>query len=120
FVGQFDLDSAQVSGTWVRFASYPSGSVTGGARVAVWEALKRAIPVEVKVFGEVPWNTYSVMQIADQSYGGGSGLEHQNSHVDVLNPGMPGTTIPPSLYAHEIFLALRGQRPRSIDLRLAR
>src|SRR3954471_16807632 len=40
FVGQFDLDRAQISGTWVRFASYPSGSVTGGPRIAVWEALK--------------------------------------------------------------------------------
>ena len=116
FVGQFDLDSAQVSGTWVRFASYPSGSVTGGARVAVWEALKRAIPVEVKVFGEVPWNTYSVMQIADQSYGGGSGLEHQNSHVDVLNTGMLGTPILPSLYAHEIFHAWNVKRLRPSDL----
>ena len=35
FVGQFDLDSAQISGPWVRFATYPSGSVTGPARVAV-------------------------------------------------------------------------------------
>ena len=36
FVGQFDLDSAQISGTWVRFATYPSGSVTGGARNCAW------------------------------------------------------------------------------------
>src|SRR5205814_1050422 len=81
FVGQFDVDSAQISGTWVRFASYPVGSVTGVARVAVWEALKRVIPVEAKVFGEVPWTTYSVLQISDLSYSGGSGLEHQNSNV---------------------------------------
>src|SRR5438105_5503642 len=54
FVGQFDVDSAQISGTWVRFASYPSGSVTGGARIAGWETLKRVIPVEGEGFGEVP------------------------------------------------------------------
>ncbi|PYO49450.1 MAG: hypothetical protein DMD72_04855, partial [Gemmatimonadetes bacterium] len=47
FVGQFDVDSTQISGTWVRFASYPAGSVTGVARIAVWETLKRVIPVEV-------------------------------------------------------------------------
>ena len=116
FVGQFDVDSAQISGTWVRFASYPSGSVTGGARIAVWEALKRVIPVEVKVFGEVPWNTYSVMQITDPSYGGGSGLEHQNSHVDVLGPGMLGTPVLPSLYAHEIFHAWNVKRLRPAEL----
>jgi len=116
FVGQFDLDSARISGTWVRFATYPSGSVAGGPRVAVWEALKLLIPPEVKVFGEVPWNTYSVLQIADPSYGGGSGLEHQNSHVDVLNPGMLGTPVLPSLYAHEIFHAWNMKRLRPSDL----
>src|SRR5450759_2676921 len=116
FVGQFDLDSAQISGTWVRFATYPSGSVTGGARVAVWEALQRVIPAEVKVFGEVPWSTYSVLQITDPSYGGGSWLEHQNSHVDVLSPGMLGTPVLPSLYAHEIFHAWNVKRLRPADL----
>jgi predicted metalloprotease with PDZ domain len=116
FIGQFDVDSAQISGTWVRFASYPSGSVTGGSRVAVWEALKRIIPAEVKVFGEAPWNTYSVLQIADQSYNGGSGLEHQNSHVDVLGPGMLGTPVLLSLYAHEIFHAWNVKRLRPAEL----
>ncbi|HET6781688.1 MAG TPA: hypothetical protein VFH67_06305, partial [bacterium] len=53
FVGQFDLDSAQISGTWVRLATYPSGSVSGGVRVATWEALKLLIPPQVRVFGEV-------------------------------------------------------------------
>jgi predicted metalloprotease with PDZ domain len=116
FVGQFDLDSAQISGTWVRFASYPSGSVTGGPRVAVWEALKLMIPAEVKVFGEVPWNTYSLLQITDPSYSGGSGLEHQNSHVDVLGSGMLGTPVLPSLYAHEIFHAWNVKRLRPSEM----
>src|SRR5438105_3626034 len=116
FVGQFDVDSTQISGTWVRFATYPTGSVSGGPRVAVWEALKRVIPAEVKVFGEVPWTTYSVMQIIDPSYGGGSGLEHQNSHVDVLGPGMMATPAMPSLYAHEIFHAWNVKRLRPSDL----
>jgi predicted metalloprotease with PDZ domain len=116
FVGQFDLDSAQVSGTWVRLATYPSGSVTGGPRIAVWEALKRVIPAEVKVFGEVPWTNYSILQITDPSYSGGSGLEHQSSHVDVLGPGMLGTPVLPSLYAHEIFHAWNVKRLRPQDL----
>jgi predicted metalloprotease with PDZ domain len=116
FVGQFDLDSAQISGSWVRFATYPSGSVTGGARIAIWEALKRMIPAEVKVFGEVPWNTYTVFQIADPSYGGGSALEHQNSHVAVVSPGLVGTPVLPSLYAHEIFHAWNVKRLRPSDL----
>jgi predicted metalloprotease with PDZ domain len=116
FVGAFDLDSAQISGTWVRFATYPAGSVTGGARIAVWETLKRVIPAQVKVFGEVPWTNYSVLQILDPSFGGGSGLEHQNSHVDVLGPGMLGNPWVMSLYAHEIFHAWNVKRLRPSEL----
>src|SRR6185436_12106730 len=116
FVGSFDVDSAQISGSWVRFATYPAGSVAGGVRVATWEAFKRIIPVEAKVFGEVPWANYSVMQIADPSYGGGSGLEHQSSHVDVLGPGMIGSPVMPSLYAHEIFHAWNVKRLRPSDM----
>jgi predicted metalloprotease with PDZ domain len=116
FVGQFDLDSAQISGSWVRFATYPSGSVTGGARIAVWEALKRIIPAQARVFGEVPWTTYNVLQIADPTYGGGSGLEHQNSHVDILGPGMLGSPVLLSLYAHEIFHAWNVKRLRPSEL----
>ena len=32
FVGRFDVDSAQIAGKWVRFATYPQGSVSGAAR----------------------------------------------------------------------------------------
>ncbi|MFL5478364.1 MAG: PDZ domain-containing protein, partial [Gemmatimonadaceae bacterium] len=116
FVGNFDVDSAQVAGTWVRFATYPAGSVSGGVRIASLTALKLVIPVEAKVFGEVPWTNYTVMQIADPSYSGGSGLEHQNSHVDVLGPGMIGSPVMPSLYAHEIFHAWNVKRLRPSDL----
>ncbi|MFL5524087.1 MAG: PDZ domain-containing protein, partial [Gemmatimonadaceae bacterium] len=116
FVGNFDVDSSQVAGTWVRFATYPAGSVSGGVRIASLTALKLVIPVEAKVFGEVPWTNYTVMQIADPSYSGGSGLEHQNSHVDVLGPGMIGSPVMPSLYAHEIFHAWNVKRLRPSDL----
>jgi predicted metalloprotease with PDZ domain len=116
FVGLFDVDSTQIANHWVRFATYPSGSVTGGARIAVWETLKRVIPVEGQVFGEIPWSTYSVMQIADPSYGGGSGLEHQNSHVDIYGPSLLGSPVVMSIYAHEIFHSWNVKRLRPADL----
>jgi predicted metalloprotease with PDZ domain len=116
FVGQFDVDSAQIADHWVRFATYPSGSVSGGPRIAVWETLKRVIPVEGKVFGEIPWSTYSVMQIADPSFGGGSGLEHQNSHVDIYGPSLLGSPVIHSIYTHEIFHSWNVKRLRPADL----
>jgi predicted metalloprotease with PDZ domain len=116
FVGRFDVDSAMVAGRWMRLATYPAGSVAGGARAATWESLKRMTPPQVAVFGETPWDTYTVMQIADTSYQGASGLEHQNSHVDVISPLAIGNPFMYSLYAHEIFHAWNVKRLRPAEI----
>jgi predicted metalloprotease with PDZ domain len=116
FVGQLDVDSATISGRTVRFATYPMGSVPSAARAQVWQQLRRLIPVEGNVFGEVPWNHYSILQIADPSYGGYSGLEHSNSHVNIVAPAFIGSDFQPSLYAHEIFHAWNVKRLRPADL----
>ncbi|HEV7994287.1 MAG TPA: PDZ domain-containing protein [Gemmatimonadaceae bacterium] len=116
FIGQFDLDSNTVSGKTVRFATYPRGSFAGAARATAWEQIKRSIPPEVLVFGEVPWDSYTVMQITDSTFGGMSGLEHANSHVDVVAPAGIGSDFQPSLFAHEIFHAWNVKRLRPADL----
>lgn len=116
FVGRFDLDSVRVASKWVRLASYPAGSVTGRAREQAWDQLKRVIPPQIAVFGEAPWDTYTVMQIVDSTFGGASGLEHQNSHVDIFAPPYVGSDFQPSLYAHEIFHAWNVKRLRPSEM----
>ena len=116
FVGRFDLDSATVSGKVVRYATYPSASVAGGARAQAWDQLKRIIPVQVAIFGDVPWDSYSLLQIVDTSYGGYSGLEHSSSHVDIVAPAFVSSEYQPSLYAHEIFHAWNVKRLRPAEL----
>jgi predicted metalloprotease with PDZ domain len=116
FVGRFDIDSAQISGRWVRLATYPVGSVSGAVRQTAWEQLKKVIPPEVAVFGEAPWANYTIMQIVDSTFGGASGLEHQSSHVDVVAPPYVGSDFQPSLYAHEIFHSWNVKRLRPADL----
>jgi predicted metalloprotease with PDZ domain len=116
FVGRFDLDSATVAGKTVRYATYPVGSVSGVQRSMAWDQLRRVIPVQVSVFGDAPWASYTVMQIADSSYQGASGLEHADSHVDVVTPLAIGSSFQPSLYAHEIFHAWNVKRLRPADL----
>lgn len=116
FIGRFDVDSSQIAGKWMRFASYPVGAVKGVARFLVWDQLKKAVPAEVAVFGETPWDTYTVMQIVDSTYQGASGLEHQSSHVDVVSPLYVSSAFQPSLYAHEIFHAWNVKRLRPADL----
>ena len=116
FVGRFDLDSATISGKVVRYATYPGGSVAGGARAQAWDQLKRIIPVQVTIFGDVPWDSYSLLQIVDTSYGGYSGLEHSSSHVDIVAPAFVSSEYQPSLYAHEIFHAWNVKRLRPAEL----
>jgi predicted metalloprotease with PDZ domain len=117
FIGRFDIDSAQIAGRWARLATYPVGSVSGSYRSTVWEQLGKMIPPQVAVFGgEVPWDTYTILQVADTSYAGASGLEHQNSHVDVMTPRALGSDFLPSLYSHEIFHAWNVKRLRPQEL----
>jgi predicted metalloprotease with PDZ domain len=116
FVGRFDLDSARIVDRWVRLASYPVGAVAGTQRIVAWDQLKRVIPPETAVFGETPWQSYTVMEIVDSTYGGASGLEHQNSHVDILASAYVGGEFQPSLYAHEIFHSWNVKRLRPADM----
>jgi predicted metalloprotease with PDZ domain len=115
-VGAFDLDSMPISGHTVRLATYPGGSVSGEQRTTVWQQLRRIIPTEVLVFGEVPWDSYTLIQIADSTYPGASGLEHSASHVDVVSPVAIGSDFQPSLYAHEIFHAWNVKRLRPSEM----
>jgi predicted metalloprotease with PDZ domain len=116
FVGQFDLDSAQAAGRWLRFATYPKGSVPPPLRTRTLAQVGKILEVEGAVFGEIPFDRYTILQIADSTYGGISGLEHQNSHVDVTSPLAIGQPILLSIYAHEIFHAWNVKRLRPADL----
>ena len=118
FVGRFDIDSTQVAGKTLRFASYPVGSITAAVRANTFQQLQKIIPAEAAVFGEVPWKDYTILQVADAEFalGGASGLEHQNSHFDILSPAVLGNPILASLYAHEIFHSWSVKRLRPAEM----
>jgi len=116
FVGRIDYDSTQVAGIWTRLATYPAGTLTGQARAAFWDQIGRMIPAEAAVFGETPWRNYTVMMIFDSLYGGGSALEHTNSHVGIYNIGFIGNPVLASITAHEIFHAWNVKRLRPADM----
>jgi predicted metalloprotease with PDZ domain len=116
FVGRIDLDSLQASGRWTRLATYPAGALTGPAREQLKDQISRMIPPQAAVFGETPWDTYTNLLIFNPGYGGGSALEHANSHVGIYNPQFIGTPILASITAHEIFHAWNVKRLRPADL----
>jgi len=114
--GRFDFDSTRVGTGWLRFASYPASVETAARRATTLADLSKIIPVESAVFGETPWTTYTVMQIADSAFAAIVGLEHQNSHVDLTNVLAIGQPVLTSVYAHEIFHAWNVKRLRPADL----
>jgi predicted metalloprotease with PDZ domain len=116
FVGRFDLDSAMVAGVWMRFSSYPAGSVKPAQRTRLFDQMAHAIPAEVSVFADRPWTHYDIMQIADSSSQGMSALEHENSNVGVINSGYVDEDFVPSVYAHEIFHSWNVKRLRPLDM----
>lgn len=118
FIGRFDIDSTTIVGKTLRFASYPAGSITPVVRAAVFQQLGKTIPYQAMVFGEVPWDSYTVFQVSDETFslGAASGLEHQNSHMDIISPAVLGNPILASLYAHEVFHAWNVKRLRPAEM----
>lgn len=115
-VGRFDLDSARVADKWMRLATYPVGSVQGRRRAALWEALTRSVDPLAAVFGEVPWTSYTVLQVATDDFPGMSALEHTESELAIV--GIPFLDEPfvHSIHAHEIAHAWNVKRLRPADL----
>lgn len=118
FVGRFDIDSATIVGRTFRFASYPAGSTTSTTRANVFTQMGKIIPLQAMIFGEVPWDTYTIMQVADEGFalGGAAGLEHGNSHLDIISPAVLGNPILPSLYSHEVFHAWNVKKLRPAEM----
>jgi predicted metalloprotease with PDZ domain len=74
------------------------------------------VPAMSRVFAETPWTDYTTLLIFDSTFGGGSALEHSNSHVGIYNPGFIGTPILASITAHEIFHAWNVKRLRPAEM----
>ena len=116
FVGRFDLDSTEVDGKWHRLATYPAGAMMGPGRSLLWDQIAKTVPKMAAVFQETPWRTYTTLLVITQEVGGGSALEHSNSHLGIYNPGFIGTPLLASITDHEIFHAWNVKRLRPADL----
>jgi len=116
FIGRLDIDSTQAGGHWYRVVSWPAGAFQGGARQQFHEELAGSVPAMSRVFGETPWDAYTIMLLFDSTFGGGSALEHQNSHVGIYQTEFMGSVTLASITAHEIFHAWNVKRLRPADL----
>lgn len=116
FLGRFDLDSAIVGGRWMRLATWPAGSVDGSRRVAYWDALSRSVDVLATVFGEVPWASYTVLQVATEDFPGMSALEHSESELALVGAAYLDEPFVLGVHAHELAHAWNVKRLRPADL----
>ncbi len=116
FIGRFDLDSTRIEGVWHRLASYPAGQLAGADRQLLWQQIRNFTPAISRVYGETPFRHYSTLLIFERAMGGGSALEHGNSHVGIYNPQFIGSPVLASITAHEIVHAWNVKRLRPADL----
>jgi predicted metalloprotease with PDZ domain len=116
FVGRFDYDSMVVDGKTHRLASYPAGTLQGQQRAGLWEEIGKMMPPMSAVFQETPFENYTTFLIFDSTYGGGSALEHQNSHVGIYGVQAIGNPLLASITAHEIFHAWNVKRLRPAEM----
>lgn len=116
FVGKFDFDSTRVADKWMRLATYPAGALSQQRRAAMWDALSRAVPPVAAVFGEVPWTSYTVLQVIDSGFGGMSALEHSESELAIVAAEFLDEPFVTSVHAHEIVHAWNVKRLRPADL----
>ena len=116
FVGRFDVDSTQIGGKWYRLATYPQGMMAGEVRSLLWDQIVRMMPPMEAVTDQVPWDNYTTMLVFDESFGGGSALEHSNSHLGIYHPNFLGSPTLASITAHEIFHAWNVKRMRPVDM----
>jgi predicted metalloprotease with PDZ domain len=116
FIGNMDVDSAEVDGVWNRLATYPAGAMLGEGRTMLWDQIRKIVPPMHDVFDETPWATYTTLLIFTDEVPGGSALEHSNSHVGIYNPGFIGNELLASITAHEIFHAWNVKRLRPAEM----
>lgn len=116
FVGRFDLDSALVAGKWMRLATYPMGAVADARRDRLWDALRRTVAPLQQVFGEVPWRSYTVLQVVDSGYPGMGALEHSESELAIVGAEYLDEPFVISIHAHELMHAWNVKRLRPADL----
>jgi predicted metalloprotease with PDZ domain len=116
FVGRFDFDSTKVGSKMARLATYPAGQLQDSARASVWHDIERMIPAEIAVFQEAEWATYTTFMVFSPTYGGGSALEHQNSHLGIYTTQIIGNPVLSAITAHEMFHSWNVKRLRPVEM----
>lgn len=120
FLGHFGFDSLRVDGVPIRLAVYPAEQIDTEYGRMTLAALGEIAAYLHDFFGGVPYDSYTTLiYLSAEDLGWGGGLEHANSHFDVLplqaaTPrAFPGLY---SLYSHEYVHAWNVKRIRPAEM----
>jgi predicted metalloprotease with PDZ domain len=123
FLGHFAIDSTQADGRWVRLAIYPANAVPEEARRVILDALQRIADYSHDLFGEPPYERYTTfMYLYSGEANSSGGLEHANSHLDIMPAGayanaeQIGHGFGFGLLSHEYYHAWNVKRIRPTDM----
>ncbi len=123
FLGHFAIDSTRADGRWVRLAIYPADAVSDEARVVILDALQRIADYSHDLFGEPPYERYTTfMYLYSGEANSSGGLEHANSHLDIMPAGVYanaegiGHGFGFGLLSHEYYHAWNVKRIRPTDM----
>lgn len=85
FLGSFAMDSIAADGRWIRLAVYPARYLRDPARALALESLQKIAESIHDMFeGEPPYDRYTTLIYLAEDILYLAGLEHANSHVDIL------------------------------------
>jgi len=105
-----------VDGLNVRLATYPSDKLAGTTRADFWSQYRRLFAPQAAVFGETPYDSYTTLIVFSDAFGGGSALEHQNSHLGIYTSQGIGQDWIASVTSHEMFHAFNVKRMRPAEM----
>ena len=123
FLGQFAMDSIRADGRWIRLAVYPAKYMRDPARSMALEALQRMAEELHGMFGgAAPYDRYTTFIYLAEGLPYLAGLEHSNSHLDILpavafqQPRLLFTGFIYRLLSHEYYHAWNVKRIRPAEL----
>ena len=121
FLGSFGIDSLTVDGVPVRLAVYPAAEISSEWGRLSLEALGKIADYLHDFWGEAPpYDHYTMLiYLEDDPLSFGGGLEHANSHLDILPLQAAVPEVFPglySLYSHEYVHAWNVKRIRPTEM----
>ena len=123
FLGRFSRDSLQVSGAWLRIATWPATAYTPAVARNLRSTLERLVGAQNRLMGGPPYDVYTVfLNIFTEPLESAGGLEHSDSHFDIMPAEAfadPAGNLGPfmkSLLSHEIFHLWNVKRVRPAEM----